>query len=166
MSTYKIDLSVIVKKRTTIIPSSFCFQAMQRLPRTCNFSSCRHKIAFIGRTEINIKFPLMVADSSCPNTSPIAVHACPVHFFANLVKIGNHMTFNSPVYQIFGMEYHHTRRILESRRNSVIIIAHPDAINVAVIGRNNGVTVSAVSLIPPCQPFSPLEIILCEYIHL
>ena len=155
MSAYEISLAVFIPHHRTIIPSGFTHQGSQRLPRSFGTNGRGHKETFIRRTEIQIEPPVVMTKRTCPYTTGITVHHRPVQRIAYLRQIFHNVATDFPVDQVFRVQQRHARRKLEGGRYGIIILSHPNAINIAIIRRNDGIHIHTVPLVTPNLPIAP-----------
>ena len=149
----KIALTVVILKRTAIIPTGALQHLVQRLPRPGRIGCRAHEVTFVRRSEIDPEFLVVKANRAGPDALPVAVHFRPIHVGTDLIKIGHHMSQDRPVDQVLGMENHHAGRILKGGRDRVVVTADTNAI--AVIRGHHGIVVSSVAAIAPVRPVSP-----------
>ena len=155
MSAYKISFPVFIPHHRAIIPSGFTHQGSQRFPRSFRAYRRSHEETFIGRTEVQIKPPVVITERTCPYSTSITVHHRPIQRFTYLRQIFHNVATDFPVNQILRVQQRHARRELEGGRYGIIIISHPNAINIAIIRRNDGIHIHTVPLVTPNLPIAP-----------
>src|SRR5687768_341375 len=145
----KIELAIVITKRTAIIPSAYLPYLMKRFPGSSRIRSRTHKKTIVRRTKIHPKLIFIIPYGACPNSLAVTIHPVPIQFRTYSGEVVNYMADNFPVYEIFGMKHYHARRKLHSRRYGIIIVTHTYGIKVAVICRKNRVNIGSISLVSP-----------------
>ena len=75
MRADEVALAVVVPERAAIISTTLGGHAMKRSPRARRVGCRRHEIAFLGSTEVNPEFPVVVSDGAGPDSARVTVHA-------------------------------------------------------------------------------------------
>ena len=158
MRTDEIGLPVVVPQRAAVVPARPGLQRHQWFPRAFGLLRRSHEIPLVRRAEEDVETSVVMPNRTGPHAIVVAVHPRPVQFRTDLRQVLNRIPADFPVHKVFGMQDGHARRELHRGRNGIVIVAHPDAINVTIIGRDDWIQVQTVSLVAPTRPISPFHL--------
>ena len=158
---YKPALSLLVPNGRAVVPSALLQQGCERLPRSFGLWCGGHEETLVGRAEEEEESSVVIAQRACPDAPPVAVHLFPGEGVTDLRQVCDSIAGNLPVYQVLGVKYRHSGRELHGGRDGIVVVAYADAVEVAVVGRDDGIAVGAVGLFAPRLPVAPADSGLC-----
>ena len=140
----EIGLPVFVPKRTRVFPFLYLFYAMQRRPRAMRIGSRTHEQAFMRCAEKDPEFPVVVTYGRSPRSAGKTLVGIPFRVIESVIYLAD----DCPIDHIGRLQNGHTY-VMEIRTNHIVFFSHPYYIGIGIVGIENRVHISAVTLVSP-----------------
>ncbi len=155
MGGHEIILAVIVKQRTTVVPSAADVHFGQGSPGTLYPLGRGHEHALVGTAEVHVELAVVPADGARPDATRIAVHHPPGLRVADLRYVGHGVAVNPPVDHVRGAQDDHARLKLERAADGIVVAVVLYAVDVTVVAGDDRVEIGTGRLLAPGLPIAP-----------
>ena len=141
---YHIHFAVFVPKRTSVDDAFTRFHQYRLSPRSFRIFGFYHESTLIGISPEDVKLTVVMADGRCPYAVTM-FRTFGSFYWGQSVRYGS--ANDSPVHQIFGVEYLQSGQTVETGRCHVVIISYTAGIRVGIVCIEYRVLVLTVSLV-------------------